>query len=221
MTHYEIREDLSFCRIDGRPIFLDMRNDRYFCLSDELEIAFDAYTRHAESSRDVARLFEHNILTDTPPSSVTRRHSIATASRSALEPPAADNPKYVHLLPEVLLTVCWVQLQLKTRRLHTILQDSMARRPASSPSRHRNNERRLLACANAFLRTRKLLPVNTCCLLDSISLVKFLARRHLSANIVFGVTNDPFTAHCWVQSGDVVLNDAVGNIRAYSIIQVL
>ena len=59
------------------------------------------------------------------------------------------------------------------------------------------------------------------CLLDSIALVRFLARRGLYAQLVFGVTDDPFSAHCWVQAGDLVLNDTVGDVSAHTPIRVI
>jgi len=52
-------------------------------------------------------------------------------------------------------------------------------------------------------------------------LVRFLARRRLSASIVFAVTTNPFNAHCWVQSGDLVLNDTVGNAILHTPIRVV
>lgn len=65
------------------------------------------------------------------------------------------------------------------------------------------------------------MPVETRCLLDSIAIVKFLARRHFHANIVIGVTGDPFSAHCWAQIHDMVLNDTIGNVRSFTPIRVI
>jgi hypothetical protein len=58
-------------------------------------------------------------------------------------------------------------------------------------------------------------------LLDSLAMVMFLAKRGLHASIVIGVTSAPFSAHCWVQTGDLVLNDTVGNARAFTPIRVI
>ena len=38
----------------------------------------------------------------------------------------------------------------------------------------------------------------------------------MHANLVFGVTGDPFSAHCWVQVDELVLNDTLGNANAYT-----
>jgi len=45
------------------------------------------------------------------------------------------------------------------------------------------------------------------CLLDSVTLVTFLAREGLAPRWVIGVKTAPFGAHSWVQSGMTVLND--------------
>jgi hypothetical protein len=64
-------------------------------------------------------------------------------------------------------------------------------------------------------------PIEPVCLLDSLSLLRFLSRRGLSTNIVFGVTPEPFAAHCWVQAGDMVLNEALFDTHAYTPIRMV
>lgn len=222
MTDYRLNDDMSFCRIEGRPIFLDTRDDRYFRLSSNLERAFDAHLEGAElPSDDLSRLVEHNILTDAPPPSRSTHSSIVIASRSALELSSPPTPRSIGSVAEVFAIVCWTQLQLKTRSLKLVLDDTTGYRSRAVALERRNTEQRLLHDAHVFLRARKFIPVKTSCLLDSLSMVMFLARRHLHANIVFGVTDDPFAAHCWVQAGELILNDAVGNTRAYFAIRVI
>ena len=74
----------------------------------------------------------------------------------------------------------------------------------------------LLEANRQFARARRYVPIEPVCLLDSLSLLRFLSRRGLSANIVFGVTSEPFAAHCWVQAGDVVLNETLSDANAYT-----
>jgi hypothetical protein len=118
--------------------------------------------------------------------------------------------------------VCLAQAQLKTRSLKSILEDvvTLRRKSTSSPSTA-HTDQPLLQAATTFRLARKYVPLATTCLLDSLALMKFLARRHLHANLVFGVTNDPFTAHCWVQAGDLALNETVGDATARTPIRVV
>lgn len=222
MTSYRLNDDLSFCHIDGRPIFLDTRNDRYFRLSNTLERAFNAHIERTElPPDDVARLVERSILTAAPPSSKSRHRSIVTASRSALELASPPSSRGIGAVAELFAIVCRTQLQLKTRRLKAILDDTIAYRSKKAGLECRDTEQCLLNDTHTFLEARKFVPVEICCLLDSLSIVMFLARRRQHASIVFGVTGDPFTAHCWAQTGELVLNDAIGNIRAYTVIRVI
>jgi hypothetical protein len=46
--------------------------------------------------------------------------------------------------------------------------------------------------------------------------MRFLAMSGVSAEWIFAVRSNPFEAHCWVQSGSVVLNDVIDEVRAYT-----
>jgi len=59
------------------------------------------------------------------------------------------------------------------------------------------------------------------CLLDSLTLINFLARYGFFPEWVFGVKTDPFYAHCWVQEGDCVCNDTPDYVRGFSPILVV
>jgi hypothetical protein len=69
---------------------------------------------------------------------------------------------------------------------------------------------------HTFLSLRPLYPREYLCLFDSLCLVHFLAQFGHFPQWIFGVKLEPFGAHCWVQSGDVVLNDTVEVIGQYT-----
>lgn len=222
MTTYRLDDDLSFCHIDGRPIFLDTKDDRYFRLSGTLERAFNAHVEDADlPPEDIAHLVERRILTETPSFASNTGASIPIASRSALELSSLPAPRGIGAVAELFAIVCWTQFQLKTRNLKEILDDVITRRPLGSPLEGDGAELRLLNETYVFLKARKFVPIETRCLLDSLSMVTLLARRGLHANIVFGVTSYPFTAHCWVQARELILNDTIGNTKAYTPIRVI
>jgi hypothetical protein len=54
------------------------------------------------------------------------------------------------------------------------------------------------------------------CLFDSLALLLFLRRLNVHPHWIFGVRTGPFAAHCWLQSGHIVLNDTVDNVRSYT-----
>ena len=67
----------------------------------------------------------------------------------------------------------------------------------------------------AFEHLRPLYPRPYLCLFDSLALLEFLAAYHSYPRIVFGVVADPFQAHCWLQEGDVLLNDDLEQVGKY------
>jgi hypothetical protein len=74
----------------------------------------------------------------------------------------------------------------------------------------------------AFVHLRPLFfTARDACLLDSLTLVNFLAGYGVFPEWVFGVKTDPFYAHCWVQQGDYVFNDTPDYVRGFSPILVV
>jgi hypothetical protein len=98
------------------------------------------------------------------------------------------------------------------KRLAEILQ-SVERGPpatATSPSPP------LLDVVADFHRWIPYAPVSGKCLLRSFMLLRLLRRRGHDALWVFGVRTWPFYAHCWLQCGDVVLDDDVERVTAFT-----
>lgn len=74
----------------------------------------------------------------------------------------------------------------------------------------------------AFNRLRPLLySEGDACLLSSLSIHEYLARDRLFPRLVFGVATRPFRAHCWLQHGEIVVNDTPENVREYTPILVV
>jgi hypothetical protein len=215
---YALRHGLSFCRVDDHLIFLDTQNDRYFRLPLRLERRFAAYAAGNEDT-DVGELVGRSILVQAPDSqeriAVVK---VECVSRSALEQ-ACPAKLHLSVLVEAFIATCSIRWQLKTRPLHEVIDSTATLRPNehSSPA----TEQWLIEASTEFRIARSYTPVETRCLLDSLAMVRFLARRKLHASLVFGVTSDPFSAHCWVQAGDLVLNDTVGHAKAHTPIRVI
>ncbi len=218
---YWMRSDLSFCQMGDHLIFLDVERDRYFRLPYKLERAFMILAAGGVCEEpDVQRLIKAGILTtEAGPAIAAPAEVVEPACRSAVELFAESPPRKLNILPEVGAIVFSTRLQLATRPLKTILERLVAvrrRLTSRSPYAAPNSDHTLVEAATAFRHMRLYVPIPTRCLLDSISIVRFLARRGLSANIVFGVTSAPFSAHCWAQAKDLVLNDSLGNVVAYT-----
>lgn len=223
--HRPLREGLSFCLIDDHAVFMDLAADRYFELPASLEdpflkrLGFDVPEGALELLRaGILDPVERSGLPPAPTSSIP-------CCRSVMELPEVNAPVGFMLALEVFGLVYNTFRQLRKRPLHAIIGDLVEERRANSSAQGQGEQSApssaLVRATTSFLRARIYAPVDTSCLLDSLALCRFLERRHLPWTIVFGVTRYPFAAHCWVQVGDLALNDSVGNALAHTAIRVV
>lgn len=221
---YKVRANLSYCVIDGHVVFLDIETDRYFRLHECIERSFIRYTSTDDHlDADVLALVERNILQPAQTSDgIASPVEIHEPSRSVMELPHQKTRSAIPLIPEVLAYVWTYRRRVRRQPLKDVL-DNLARyrQRSTSPAFDAVQESQLLEHTNLFRRARLCIPIEPRCLLDSLALTSFLARRRLHANIVFGVTYEPFAAHCWVQVGDMVLNDTVGSAMTHTPIKVV
>ncbi len=111
------------------------------------------------------------------------------------------------------------QLSLKLRPIQSIVE---AVRDRKGRGGGEADPGRLRPLVTAFARLRPLFYTLRCaCLLDSLTLLHFLGAEGVYPDWVFGVKTEPFDAHCWVQQGEVLLNDAPDRVRQYSPILVV
>lgn len=225
MTQLGLNRKLSYCTVDGHLIFLDVQHDRYFRLGASLEAALVAYLHDGDATdRDLHRLMAREILVDRRTGCSHMPPSIAPPTRSAMEDEPHPERTCVRDMLDTLAIVCSTRLQLKGRSLQQVLGGLVSlrgqRASLSGASSHRDSNAANAAAA-AFRSARLYVPIDTCCLLDSIALVRFMAKRGWRADLVFGVTADPFSAHCWAQYGTTVLNDALGHALAHTPVRVV
>jgi len=220
-----IDPDLSYCLIDGRPLFLDLAADRYFRLSDALERVFLAHLEGAALSASDTRRLRGRGITPAAPHGMQASGAIEVPRTSAMERASRDTPFKVDAAVGVFRDVCSVHLQLRYLTLKGTLASMAAYRGERANALDTDPsdamQQQLCEASAAFLLTRLYVPAATRCLPDSIALVRFLARRGLFAHLVFGVVADPLSAHCWVQARHMVLNDTVGNACAHTPIRVV
>ena len=225
--HFRLRDGVSFCWVDDRPIFLDLRTDRYFELTLHQAVLFrNAVLQGLEACDDARELQRTGLL--VPTSDVAHPLAPATCAAARMSVMEMDDTNIELKLSEIFEVVALVlstQRWLQNRRLGELLDDLagsavIARRQAfSSSPGHESPE--IIKTSRAFLGARLYAPANTSCLLDTLALCRFLTRRGLPWTMVFGVTRYPFSAHCWAQAGELALNDTVGNVSAHTPIRVV
>lgn len=222
--NYRLRDNLSYCVIGNHAVFLDVEADRYFTLPDSMEHAFLTHIGAPGRGTAPEELVGCGLLVGSSEADVVPI-GIEGPSRSAQEVPTTRDQLGIKIIAEVTTTLCGCRRKLRTMPLKEVLNEAASYRdsrcpPGTGVTTHLD-EQQLLQTAGAFERARRYIPVDMCCLPDSLALLRFLSRRRLHCNIVFGVTYDPFSAHCWVQFHDIALNETVGAAKAHTVIRVV
>lgn len=222
---YQLRDHLHACVIGEHAVFLDVAEDRYFRLPEPFELAFVAHTANPDGEPPAALLANRILVPGEARHDNVCADQIDAPSRSALEMPGCATGSGIGAIPEVLALLWSCRRALRTRRFQCVLERAARDREqqcqASSRLSTPKCEQALLRAARLFLRARPYLPIQPCCLPDSLALTRFLARRGFRTRIAFGVTCEPFSAHCWVQADDLALNETVGYARMHTVIRVL
>lgn len=204
---YRLADQVTFCSVSGRLVFLDLRRDRYFCLDGPLESAFQALLTLGEAPEDgVERLVSAGVIDRARLGAALMAPQLSPPpTRSLLDQPPSDTACGATRVAEVAWRVCRAGIVLRRRALETILERIRLSRPSAGSDPVPLGA--IMALAAGFSHARRYVPLARRCLLDSLALLDFLGSRRMFADLVFGVRLNPFGAHCWVQSGDMVLND--------------
>lgn len=205
----EIGEDL---------VLLDLQDGTYFCLADgaqavRLDPAGGVVIRQPDLVEDLrqAGLLTQGQVARTPVQALPVRTDL-----SQVRPSAADGAAWSRLMKASLAA----HLAFRRRSFSQLLALASARsaddvRRLASPSPD------LAAEAARLSRMRVWAPFNGECLARSYMALKYLRLCGHDAAWVVGVRTWPFDAHCWLQSGEVVLDDTAEHVRPYRPILVM
>ncbi len=109
-----------------------------------------------------------------------------------------------------------VSRELRAQSFRVTVESVRARKDRNAGRAGPSDPLRARSLTSVFDRLRLFYPRSYLCLFDSLALIHFLARFHVFPDWVFGVTADPFEAHCWVQMGSLVLNDTVERVSGFT-----
>ena len=212
---YRLPNGVSACMVANQAIFLDTVKDRYFSVSGGTAQAVRAVLEQRPvQEEDLDKLARAGLIQvdDGVPASAPLPPTAPT--RSLVEEAEAPTIWGAGQLFEVGTSLMRARHAVRRRPLASILDDLAVSKADLAPSAPCTD--RALAYAAIFNASRRFVPIRPRCLPDSLALLASLARRRVTADLVFGVRVNPFNAHCWVQSGDIVLNDAVDNATLHT-----
>lgn len=208
---------IGFGLVDGEPIFMDARTDSYFTLD-------------AEQTPDLAPLVDGTGRIDCDPHlaevlglgdehAVIVRAECPRPARSLVDEPASDRrPRPADLLSTASAVIS-IRSQLRRRPIEMVLGGVLA--TAAGDTEVTACAAQLSALTRRFLSARRIVPLKGNCLTDSLALLRLLGPARHAAMLVFGVKLHPFAAHCWVQANDLLLNDRMDNVAAFSPVRVI
>lgn len=193
--------------LDGEVIFLDLAGDRYVRLSDDQNAVVVARMTSGE-------LACWHVPDDLP---LPKQWEEPAAAWQTGDPSAFSLSDVARAL--------WMQRRIE-RRISSKGFDAVMH---STRRLLDQAAGRTLGDADPFI-TRFVRAFDQACLLKtaanrclprSIALALVLAGHGIRSTVVIGVRRSPFSAHCWVQAGPVVLNDTLDEVRRVTPLLVL
>lgn len=216
---YGLREGVSFCRIGGRSIFLDVDRDRYLALDPRLDTAFGTLVERSDiGQRDKDALVEAGILQiggGTPLEPCTPGAATASIPPSCLISPAER--RFTNLAKALISRARWTR-RVRTRSLASNLETLATLRDALALSTAPAGA--LADIERAHRYAALVWSTAGRCLPTAMAIMSDLAHAGVHARLVFGVKLGPFGAHCWVEADGRPVGDDRENIERFVRIRV-
>ena len=198
---YRPRSSLRYCVIGERIIFLDIAASRYFLLEGSAAGYFSDFLAGESRPEAVSWLTDQGLIERGEAVVPTFLPTVATSS--LLEGPLPT--------PRITTVVEMLAAQALARR--RVKREPMSTLFMPSPDGH-SDIGKCLPLIAAFQRAARYSQAEDQCLANAVALRSMLARRSLGSTLVIGVRL-PFAAHCWVQSGDYLLSDALDRVMNF------
>ena len=224
---YIVRKGLHYCCVGERIVFMDLRSDSYFMLMGTSDKAFRAYLADSEiNDKDLEVLRARGILLESDPTETEQPAlDVPVPQRSASEISLAQETAGLKIIFEVARLVYTTRRALRTRNIGELLDAHVdccrGTERQVDVTRMDSDPDTFARAAGQYRHARRFIPIEHSCLLDSLALDRFLAKRGLESRLVFGVNAEPFSAHAWLQAGDMALNETVSYARMHTPILVL
>ncbi|HEY8879402.1 MAG TPA: lasso peptide biosynthesis B2 protein [Roseateles sp.] len=233
---YRLADHVRACRVDEQVILLDLRRNKYLgfrgrqvdALSQIIVDWPGAQTGTNNASPNLSAMAAlQPLLVQHLLSKVGTGVPAGPLLPQALECVDPDAPlTRLHGagrdLLRLAIAAAGAALWLSRFNLAEIASRVARRRALGGINDARENTLALRDAVSSYMRLRPFLfTAQDKCLHDSVTLIRFLARRRMFPAWVIGVRIRPFGAHSWVQSGSLVLNDVHEHVRTYTPILVV
>ncbi|MFN3511882.1 MAG: lasso peptide biosynthesis B2 protein [Phenylobacterium sp.] len=208
-----LRRDVHAARVGDDLVFLDVSADAYSCLpsgAEAIDLRPDGSL--AASASLASQLLRAGLAqrNGSPPGP----RAMPPPVRATLSPHTARPARPRHL-PDIVAVTADVLRHYRGRSFSEVLAAGRVSPRAGAAA---EDLATLVADFHAWIPWA---PISGKCLIRSFVLRRWLARRGHATQWVFGVATWPFRAHCWLQSGDLALDDVPERLQAFERILVV
>jgi hypothetical protein len=226
------------CVTDDHVVLLDLARDKYIGVGREQMGALaehvegwpriggspavpgpDARSPNTRADAVVNKMLAAGMLTRDPAvGKEAQPLRMPPANAALVEPdldwrPAVAFSDVVRFLMASLITA----VAMRLLPIRSVVMGTARRKAAAASSAKPFDVDVARRATEVFLYLRPLLfSAQDACLFDSLALTRFLSYYRQFPSCVIGVQTGPFGAHCWVQEGDVVFNDAPEYVRRFT-----
>jgi len=216
---------VHFCSTETGVIFLDLRADRYFGLSDAqarvLQTVVEGWSatglatpaedsaNHERACTVAEQLFEMGLLTrDARQGRLARPASAPQEYLMGAAGLALELRRKIRLRDVARFAMACISAAVSLRFLEL---ETVVRRATARKVRHQGSQTTPPENLNEIVAAFRTLRSYTFtargkCLFHSVALINFLAAYGIYPTWVIGVRTSPFGAHSWVQHGKYVLD---------------
>jgi hypothetical protein len=127
--------------------------------------------------------------------------------------PAANR---IAMLPTFLLACTIADRRLRNHAFESTIQAARARRTRNARDAMPFDIARAQWLVSVFESWRLWYPRPYLCMFDSLALLEFMAFHKLYPLWTFGVSSDPFQAHCWLQAANIAIHDSLSRVSYYT-----
>lgn len=211
---FALRPGLHFCEAASCFVFLDLEKDRYFRLPARLENDFRNLIKNPLAAGTAAPpLVEAGVLR---PAIFRQSLSLPQLIVGTCGPDALGGEgRGGFEMARAVASELWVSQQLRLGRLAALIASYERSKVARTLSTALTDEGPIRV-VRAYERAKLFRSPANRCLSRSLAMARRLAELRCDAVFVIGVRAQPFTAHSWVQSGGIVLNDTPDEVSRYT-----
>lgn len=220
---FEVGSNVRYAVLEDIVIILDIRRGEYTQLSGNVAAEFLRHTGSdiIEPCSIKSQLTENLIALGL----IERRHDVAKKSRERINHvplrevlgPHINQQSTTKLLDVFSVMVCVAHTIIMLRLISFSSMTRLLARSRQKAQKVKRNPDDVSRLIDTYFRIRPwIFSVRDHCLFDSITLNRFLQKKGVITTVTIAVQCNPFSAHAWVDDGEVLYNDQVSNIYGYA-----